>query len=214
MKPHFTDAPQKRTTPGSSAPSAAIRPHRNHKARRMTDFTQQQTDSPCVTLIGMAGAGKTTVGLALAKHLGWAHADTDRLIEAHYGRPLQDIFDGFGRDEFIRAEEKLVAGLGLKRCVVSTGGSVVYGKTAIERLHELGRIVHLRVPADTVKQRVADAKGRGLAIAAGQTLDDLYAERLPLYEAAADLTLDCLGKTPEDCAEAIAEWLASEGITA
>lgn len=179
----------------------------------MSDFTIQQTDIPCVTLIGMAGAGKTTVGLALADHLGWAHADTDHIIEAHYGRPLQDIFDAYGREDFLRAEEDLVAGLGLKRCVISTGGSVVYGARAVARLQAMGRIVHLRVPLEMVKARVADAKGRGLAIAAGQTLDDLYAERLPLYEAAADLTLDCADKTPGACAEAIADWLAAEGLS-
>ncbi len=177
----------------------------------MADLKTQSTDRPCVTLIGMAGAGKSTVGRVLAGLLGWAHADTDHLIEAHFGRPLQDVFDGLGREGFVRAEERLIAGLNLKRCVISTGGSVIYGALAVSRLRELGPVVHLRADVECVARRVADAKGRGLAIAPGQTIADLYAERLPLYEAAAELTIDTGANDPESCAAQIADWLGQRG---
>jgi len=180
----------------------------------MADLKQQQTNLPCVTLIGMAGAGKSTVGLVLAARLGWGHVDTDYIIEAHYGRPLQDVFDGLGREVFLRVEERLIAGLGLKRCIVSTGGSVIYGPTAIARLKELGPVIHLYADLESVTRRVADAKGRGLAIAPGQTIADLYYERLPLYQAVAQLTVDSGATSPEACAQAIEHWLAEQGYTA
>ena len=165
-----------------------------------------------ITLVGMAGAGKTTVGQALALELDWVHLDTDRLMEAHWGRPLQDVYDGMGRQAFIRAEEDLVAGLDLRRTVISTGGSVIYGPRAVSRLRALGPVVFLRPDVRTVTRRVADAKGRGLAIAEGQTVAGLYAERIPLYEAAADLTLDSGRLSPRECALHVRSWLFPPGV--
>lgn len=163
---------------------------------------------PCVSLIGMAGAGKTTVGRALAGRLGWAHLDTDRLLEAHWGSVLQNLVDGMGLEGFLRAEEKLVSELWLWRTVISTGGSVVYGPAAVERLKSLGPVIHLHVSASTVCERVKDGQGRGLVRRPGQSLEDLYAEREPLYRQAADLTLDMEGRGLEDALETICLWLA------
>ncbi|WP_051822704.1 homoserine kinase [Desulfonatronum thiodismutans] len=145
---------------------------------------------PCLSLIGMAGAGKSTLGRALAQDLGWALVDTDRLMEAHWGAPLQALLDQFGLEDFLRAEEDVVAKLWLWRTVVATGGSVVYGPRAVGRLRELGPVVYLRVGVGTICDRVRDARGRGLARRPEQTLEQLYAEREPLYRSAADLTLD------------------------
>ncbi len=166
----------------------------------------------CITLMGMAGAGKTTVGQALAMELDWVHLDTDRLIEAHWGRPLQDIYDAMGREAFIAAEEDLVAGLDLCRAVVSTGGSVIYGPRAVGRLRAMGPVVFLRPDVETVTRRVDDAQGRGLCIAKGQTVAELYAERLPLYGAAADLTLDSGRLSPRECAMRVRSWLFPPGV--
>lgn len=162
----------------------------------------------CVTLIGMAGAGKTTVGGALAERLGWPQLDTDHLIEAHYGRPLQELTDTFGRDRFVEVEDELVSRLAVVRTILSTGGSVVYGDKCMRRLKELGPIVYIFASKDVILERVARNPERGLAIAPGQTVEDLFNERMPLYEAAADFTVDSGAMNPKECAEAIATWLS------
>ncbi|WP_461208857.1 homoserine kinase [Desulfocurvus sp. DL9XJH121] len=178
----------------------------------MSTIVSQRTNCPCVTLVGMAGAGKSTVGAALAERLGWAHVDTDLLIEAFFGQELQAVFDALGRERFLEAEEEVVAGLNLKRAVVSTGGSVIYGPRAVARLKELGPVIHLEPGLEEARKRVGDARGRGLAIADGQSFDDLYRERRPLYEAAADLTLPSSGSSAPACAEAAAKWLGEQGL--
>ncbi len=165
---------------------------------------------PCVSLIGMAGAGKSTLGRALAQGLGWALVDTDRLMEAHWGAPLQALLDRFGLDGFLRAEEDVVAKLWLWRTVVATGGSVVYGPRAIQRLRELGPVVYLRVGVGTVCDRVRDARGRGLVRRPDQSLEQLYAEREPLYQAAADVTLDMDDCSIDNALDRLRPWLQDQ----
>ena len=143
----------------------------------------------CLSLIGMAGAGKSTLGRLLAEKLGWAHLDTDRLIEAYYGLPLQEILDGLGLKTFLTLENTLVSMLGVRRAVISTGGSVVYGAAALERLRLLGPVVFLEIGLPAFLSRVGDAGNRGLAIAPGCTKQGLFTERQPLYQTAADFTL-------------------------
>lgn len=164
-------------------------------------------DESCLILIGMAGAGKTTLGRELAARLGWAQVDTDHIIEAWWGRPLQDISDALGKEEFIRAEEEIVSSLALKRCVVSTGGSVIYGPKAVAHLKVLGPVVFLCPGLEKIMERVASNPHRGLAIAPGQTVEDLYNERRPLYEAAADFSVDTGSRSAAECALDILEWL-------
>ena len=157
----------------------------------------------CISLVGMAGSGKTTVGSLLAGSLHFAHLDTDRYYEACYGAFLQDILDSLGLEGFRRAEEEMVASLDLACCVISTGGSVIYGARAVARLKAMGPVVFLHAPLEAVRLRVGDAQGRGLAIAPGQDIDALYRERHPLYQAAADITLDTDGLAPAQCVTAI-----------
>ena len=166
----------------------------------------------CVTLIGMAGAGKSTVGRLVAEGLGFAHLDTDDLICAAYGLPLQAAYDQLGREAFLAAEEELVARLDVCRSVISTGGSVVYGPRAVARLRELGPLVHLHADLDSVASRMAHNPQRGLCIAPGQTLAELLAEREPLYRAAADFTLDSCALSAAGCAAAVLDWLAGRGM--
>lgn len=161
----------------------------------------------CVSLIGMAAAGKSTLGRLLAEKLGWAHLDTDRMIEAYYGLPLQDVLDGMGLDRFITAEERIVSLLGVRRAVVSTGGSVVYGPRAMARLKLLGPVVHLDVSLENFLKRVGDGGNRGLAIAPGSTLADLYNERQPLYRAAADFTLNTDSPDQQATLARLLAWL-------
>ena len=155
--------------------------------------------SPCISLVGMAGAGKSTLGPLLARRLGWAFVDTDRLMEAYWGQPLQAIYDSVGHAKFLEMESYQIRTLGLSRTVVATGGSVVYDPKAVDRLRLLGRVVFLRVGLDTFLQRVGDAKGRALARPEGKSMEDVFNERQPLYEAAADITVDTDRQPPEDC---------------
>jgi shikimate kinase len=168
------------------------------------------SETGCVSLIGMAGAGKSTLGRLLAEKMGWAHLDTDRLIEAYYGLPLQELLDGLGLAAFLQAEETLVSMLGLRRTVISTGGSVVYGPAAVARLRLLGPVIHLSISLPTFLGRVGDAGNRGLAIAPGLTREDLFLERQPLYQAAADFTLSTDTSDRRASVERLHAWLAQE----
>ena len=164
----------------------------------------------CVSLIGMAGAGKSTLGRLLAEKIGWAHVDTDRVIESFYGLPLQEIVDGLGLEKFLEAENTLVALLNLRRAVISTGGSVIYGRQAMERLHLLGPVVHLDVGMQSFLKRVGDGGNRGLAIAPGRSLEDLFLERQPLYRAAADFTLSTDTGDHQASLERLHAWLTED----
>lgn len=169
------------------------------------------TDEQCVSLIGIAGAGKSTLGKALAERLGWAHLDTDRLIEATWGQPLQMIMDQQGLKSFLSMEEAVVSILGVKRTVISTGGSVVYSRKAVERLKSLGPVIHLRIELDTFLDRVKDASGRAFVRPDGRSLADVYAEREPLYLEACDFHVctDATGldECVNECADKLAEIL-------
>jgi len=175
-----------------------------------TSLRPRISETACVSLIGMAGAGKSTLGRLLAERLGWAHLDTDRLIEAYYGLPLQELLDGLGLEAFLKAEETLVSMLGVRRAVISTGGSVVYGPAAMERLKLLGPLIHLEISLPTFLGRVGDAGNRGLAMAPGLTREDLYRERQPLYQAAADFSLSTDTTDRMAGVERILAWLKQE----
>jgi shikimate kinase len=163
----------------------------------------------CLSLIGMAGAGKSTLGRLAAQKLGWAHIDTDQMIEAYYGMPLQELLDGLGLEDFLKAENRLVAMLGVRRAVVSTGGSVVYGAQAMERLRLLGPVVYLEIGLDDFLKRVGPGDNRGLAIPPGYTKERLFAERQPLYEAAADFTLRT-DRRQKESLDRLMAWLEEE----
>ena len=143
-----------------------------------------------VVLIGMPGAGKSTVGVVLAKALGMGFCDTDLAVQAAAGRRLQEILDRDGIAAFLRLEEQVVASLALTDTVIATGGSTVYGAAAMKRLHETGVVIYLRVRCDTMARRVADYRARGIAMREGESLETLYGERAPLYEREADIVVD------------------------
>jgi shikimate kinase len=157
----------------------------------------------CITLIGMAGAGKSTVGRQLARLLNWKLMDTDQLIESVYGVPLQDITDKLGKDAFLDVEATVICAIRAHRVVLATGGSVVYRENAMAHLRSLGPIAYLDVPLPVILERIARNPLRGLAIAPGQSVEDLFREREALYARYADCTIDAGGLLPEACAEAI-----------
>ena len=165
------------------------------------------TNQACITLIGMAGAGKSTVGRQLARMLGWKLVDTDQLIESAYGAPLQDITDKLGKDAFLDVEATVVCAIKAHRVVLATGGSVVYRENAMNHLHSLGSIAYLEVALPVILERIARNPLRGLAIAPGQSVEDLFNERKGLYTSYADCIIDAGGLLPEACAKAILKQL-------
>lgn len=160
-----------------------------------------------ISLIGMAGAGKTTVGRALAHALGWAHIDTDYLIEANYGATLQMVADSMTKEAFLDVEGATLMRVRSRRTVLSTGGSVVYRDATMKHLASLGPIIYIDVPLSLILERIARNPDRGLAIAPGQTIEDLFNERKALYSHYADFTVRAEKMPPAQCAATMVQWL-------
>lgn len=143
-----------------------------------------------VVLIGMPGAGKSTIGVVLAKRLGLAFVDADLLIQSRSGRRLQTIIDGDGLASFRTIEEEVLCTLDVERTVVATGGSAIYSAVGMAALAASGRIVFLSVPLEILLMRIQDMDQRGLVIDPGESFADLYARRNPLYQRWADVTIN------------------------
>ncbi|MBQ3220835.1 MAG: shikimate kinase [Clostridia bacterium] len=158
-----------------------------------------------IILIGMPGSGKTTVGTELAEKIGFGYIDSDSVIVAREGMRLDELIATVGREAFLDIEGKVNGELCASRCVIATGGSVIYRAQAMEKLKALGKVVYLRLSYETVAGRLGDLKKRGVAIKEGYTLKDLYAERTPLYEKYADIVVDLDGKTVAESVDALAE---------
>lgn len=142
-----------------------------------------------IILTGMPSCGKSTLGRLLAKELGYAFLDTDDVIIQQNGCPLKDILDNEGLDGFIRREEEAVCSVEVQHTVIATGGSVVYSPKAMAHLKSLGKIVYLALDYKEVERRLGDLHERGVAIAPGKTLQDLFDERTPLYNKYANLVV-------------------------
>lgn len=151
-----------------------------------------------IILIGMPGAGKSTVGVVLAKKRGCRFLDSDLLIQEKYNALLHELISKYGAEEFQRMEEKVNASICADRTVIATGGSAVYGAAAMEHLKRIGTVVYLKLSCDTIRERLGDLNERGVILREGQTLEDLYEERVPLYEKYADIVLDCEKKRIRD----------------
>ena len=164
----------------------------------------------CISIIGMAAAGKTTIGRELAALIGWPQLDADNVIEATYGTRLQNLADRLDKESFLDLEGEIISRLNVKRCIVSTGGSAVYRTKAIRRLKQLGPIIYIAVPLPIILERIARKPERGLAINPGQTIEDLFNERARLYEAAADFTIEGGQAPASEYATCIAAWLAEK----
>ncbi len=143
-----------------------------------------------ITLIGLPSSGKSTLGVLLAKALGYKFIDSDILIQEHEGRLLHEIIAEIGVDGFIDLENRINLSITNGNTVIATGGSAVYGKEAMEHFKTLGKVVYLKISFETLEQRLGDYTHRGVAIKNGTSLRDMYEERIPLYEKYADITLD------------------------
>jgi len=144
-----------------------------------------------IILIGMPGAGKSTVGVILAKMLGMTFFDTDIAIQESTGRLLQEIIDTNGPDAFLKTEEETILSLSCRNSVIATGGSVVFSGNSMEHLKEDGMVIYLAISFDEMAKRLKNITTRGIVLFSGESLFDMYHERVPLYEKYADITVEC-----------------------
>lgn len=162
-----------------------------------------------ITLIGMPASGKSSVGVVLAKRLGKKFVDTDIVIQEKYGKLLKELIEEHGDEGFREIEDEVNAGLDLDNSIISPGGSVVYGEKAMQHLKEISVIIYLELSYTAIKSRLGDLRERGITLKEGQSLKDLYLERVPLYERYADITVNemkkSLAKTIDEICERLGE---------
>jgi len=171
------------------------------------------TEKSNIILIGMPGAGKSTVGVILAKATSKDFVDTDLLIQIAQARPLQEIVDNDGHMALRRIEEKVVLSINGHNLVIATGGSAVYSDAAMKHLKRNGLAVFLDADLNTLQSRIRDFDTRGLAKRPEQDLADLFMERYPLYDGYADVTVDCSGLTHEEVCAAILKNIKVSQLT-
>lgn len=143
-----------------------------------------------ITLIGMPGSGKSTLGVLLAKTLGFGFVDTDLVIQQREGDLLQNILDKVGTEAFLDLEADAICSVDCEKTVIAPGGSVICRERGIEHLRSLGPVVYLRIPCDVLERRIHNMGSRGIAFRPGETLKDIYDYRTPLYEKYADIVVD------------------------
>ncbi len=146
-----------------------------------------------IILIGMPGAGKSTLGVVLAKAIGYNFIDSDLLIQEREGKLLSEILDEVGTWGFNKIEEEVNASINANHTVIATGGSVVYGPKAMEHLRKIGTVVYIKLPLKTIIKRVGNFENRGISLEKGETIEDIYNERVPLYEKYAHVTVETQG---------------------
>jgi shikimate kinase len=156
-----------------------------------------------IILTGMPGAGKSTVGVILAKTLGMNFIDTDIVLQENAGRILQEIINTEGIDAFLKTEERSIVSLECENTIIATGGSVVFSDKSMNYLKKKGIIIYLYISYEELVRRIKNITTRGIVLAADQSLLDLYNQRLPLYEKYADRTIDCSDMDVEKIVENI-----------
>lgn len=163
-----------------------------------------------IVLIGMPGSGKSTVGVVLAKIIGYGFLDSDLVIQEEEGRLLPDIIAQEGVDGFNAIENRVNCGINVKEHVIATGGSAVYGEEAMRHFREDSTVVYLKWSLEEIASRLGDLKERGVVLREGQDLVALYEERCPLYEKYAHITIECEEFSVEDLARKIIEEIKFE----
>ena len=162
-----------------------------------------------IILIGMPAVGKSTIGVVVAKRLGYRFIDTDILVQEEEGKLLKDIIAEKGIEGFLEIEDRINANVIAERSVISPGGSVVYCENAMKHYKEIGKIVYLKVPFETIEGRISSAKSRGVVLKEGQTLRDLYEERTNLCEKYADYVVSEEGLSLEKTIDQVLTLLQS-----
>ena len=162
-----------------------------------------------IVLIGMPGAGKSTVGVILAKILGYSFLDTDLVIQSKEEKLIKDIIAEKGIDGFINTENRVISKISAESTVIATGGSVVYSENAMKALSVNAVIVYLKLAYNELRKRLSDIRNRGVVIRKGQSLEELYDERTVLYEKYADIVVDENGCTIEKTVNRILAEIAA-----
>lgn len=153
-----------------------------------------------IVLIGMPGCGKSTIGVVLAKMLGYKFIDSDLLIQEEENRLLSEILEEDGHEVFNEIENRVNSAIKSSKTVIATGGSVVYGVGAMEHLRSIGVIVYIKLPYEEIDKRLGNLFERGISMKEDQSLKDIYEERIPLYEAYADIIVDTSGTEIKEAA--------------
>ncbi len=166
-----------------------------------------------IVLIGMPAVGKSTIGVLLAKTLGFAFVDTDLIIQQNTGRLLQDIIDKDGLDAFCIDEERAICSVKAEEnAVIATGGSAVYSREAMLFLKKNGLVYYLSLPSAELSKRLVNIKTRGIAKRPEDTIEDVFKRRAELYAEYADITIECLGKTAEETVAEICDLHKFAGV--
>jgi len=155
----------------------------------------------------MPGAGKSTLGVVLAKAMGFDFVDTDLIIQSEQNEKLYRIIEKKGIEEFIRIENETVSSLKAENSVIATGGSVIFGKEAMKNLKNLGTVIYLQVNVKEIEKRLSNIKTRGIVMKSGETVKKIYDERTPLYKKYADITVNCDGMDLEKTVEKIISFV-------
>ena len=162
-----------------------------------------------VTLIGMPGSGKSSVGVVLAKAMGYRFLDVDLLIQEQCGALLQDMINEHGTNWFLDRERDILCAVDCTHCVVAPGGSCICREESIRHMRSLGTVVYLQLSLPEVERRIHNLASRGIAMEPGQTLADVYNYRVPLYEKCAHITVPADGQSLADTVEAVKKTLAA-----
>ena len=158
-----------------------------------------------IIFIGMPASGKSTVGVVIAKRLGLGFVDTDLLIQAQEKKLLKEIIAEVGNEGFLAIENQVNRDLQVENSAISPGGSVVYCEEAMKHFKEIGTVVYLKVPFETINARISNAKNRGVVLKEGQSLQDLYNERTALFEKYADVIIEEVGLSLEETIDKVLE---------
>ncbi len=162
-------------------------------------------------MIGLPGSGKSTIGVMLAKYIGYGFLDTDLMIQTQEKKKLSEIIEERGSEGFIETENRILSCVVADRCIISTGGSAVYGEEAMEHLKKDGRVIYLKMSYEEMKRRLRNTfEKRGVVLRNGQSELDLYHERIPLYEKYADIVIDEKNHTMEETLQILLERIQKE----
>ena len=178
----------------------------------MNSISNDMVKRKNIILIGMPGSGKSTLGVVLAKKMGYSFIDSDIVIQDTYGCTLEELIDEHGDAGFIKIENDVNCSISPEHTIIATGGSAVYGKEAMEHLRQIGTVIYLKLDYADIDRRLSDIKGRGVVLKDGQTLKDLYDERVVLYEKYADITIAEDGLNVEQTIEKIVAQIQKESL--